>query len=275
MQTTAVTVTPVLPDTTEIEKETAGIVALARTIVVDSDGTRTSAAAFLGKIRTRRDRIKAFFDPLIEGAKETKAAAEAHRKKVVAAYEEVDRPGIEAEKIVKNRIGRYEDQQYTLRVEALRKQVAAARERERAVAQAAELEAKAEADRQRAAQAEAEAARLEDEGDAEAAREAETQADAARRIAEENAEAAKAAQADAANAPIPIGPRPPPKSAPGAVTSRHWTFKVVDFSKVPDKWKILNQAELGRHIRKSGEAAVATIPGIAVFSEANVAAKAI
>ncbi|MFH1497512.1 MAG: hypothetical protein ABII82_06765 [Verrucomicrobiota bacterium] len=264
-----------VPDTTELAKEVEGLVELAKGFTVDSDVTRGTAANALGIIRGKRERVKEHFAKPIEDARATKLAAERSRKSIEEAWLTLDRPAEQAEGIIKRKIGDYDDQVYVLKVEAERKAKLAAAEKQRAEAEAARLQAESELKARHAEMAEAEAARARALGDTQGEEQARAQAVAAKAAAAVDMEAAKEAQAEAASVPIPFPAPALPTKATGAQSRRVWKWKLVDFAAVPDKWKMLDSRLIAHHVRASGESAVGTIPGIAVYSEANIAAERI
>jgi hypothetical protein len=280
-KTTAVTVKPVvpavpeIPDTTEIRKRMAVVANIDKSITVDSDATRKSAAELMGRIRTRRNEVREKFAPIIEGAQETKRAAERTRKAAQDLWEEIDKPGKLAEDAIKRKIGGYDDQQRALAAEAAHKQLLAEREKARALAVAKAAEERAAVEKERAAKAVVEAKRLRMEGKAKAARDMAAKAQRAEAIARENEEAAKAARDDAAGMPIQMGSLPPPTKARGASTRQVVKWKLIDFAAVPDECKILDEALLNRLVRTQGMKLEGTIEGIAVYEETEVRAQAV
>lgn len=60
----------------------------------------------------------------------------------------------------------------------------------------------------------------------------------------------------------------------GISFSEKWDYRIVDFSKLPDEYKLPNKTKLGQIVRALKTEAGKTIPGIEVFSESVVSARA-
>ena len=247
MEPTAVTVTPVVPDTTDFDQLGQRLVTLAKGVQVTSIQTRASAFEFLGKARALKEGIAERFRPSLEAAQEAKRATERTRKEIDTAWKTTAKPVEEAERIVKGVIGRFDDEQYTLRVEAERKQRLAAAEKQAAEAEATRLQVEAE--------------QLRAKGKLRAAKQAEKQAEESQQVAD--------------TVPIPLPPQAAPPKAKGGQSRRVMDWNVVDFAKIPDDFKVLNEPEVRRYANKHGEAAIGTVAGIAFFSKVQVAAQAV
>lgn len=160
----------------------------------------------------------------------------------------------------------YNDEQERIRQEEQRKAAEAARkERERLAQEAAKKE---EAARKKREAEEEKARKLEEAGrlaEAEAKREA---AEAAEVAKVREAELAREAADQIPDAPVVHHEQP--KTA-GVHTTKTWTFEIVDESKVPDEYKIIDEKAI-RGVVKATKGKM-QIPGIRIFQKSNIASQ--
>lgn len=208
-----------------------------------------------------------FFDGPIRSAHELHKTL-VGRKKIVTA------PLADAEAIDKRKMLAYQ-QAEAAAAEAERRRLqaiidaAAAKER-----QAAEAEATRQMNIQAEAQRKADAARQE-AFDANAADRKRLAAIAARADAKAAEAGSKAADQSLAAASV-IAPQATVQSvAPvvkGIATVTTWAFEVVDAALVPDQYKLIDTAAIGKVVRALGSRA--SIPGVRVFSNSTLSARA-
>lgn len=106
------------------------------------------------------------------------------------------------------------------------------------------------------------------------------QAEEARRVAEEQQKALEEAKAQAEEAskhpteefiPIPINiveePEKTVRAGAGSATTRQvWTFKIVDSSRVPDEYKVIDEKKIAAVVR----AGVRNIPGVEIYPTSSL-----
>lgn len=83
----------------------------AKTVTITTDEQNQAAGDLLKTFRSLRNEIAAYWDPAIEKAKATKAAAEKTRKDICARKEEQDGPLRKAEEFIKSKMGAYWQEQ--------------------------------------------------------------------------------------------------------------------------------------------------------------------
>jgi len=95
---------------------------------------------------------------------------------------------------------------------------------------------------------------------------------AAKAVAENKplAAAVAAKQAEEVQAPV-VHVIVPTVKIEGVSTRQVWKFKVVDFAKLPDEYKLANEAELGRIARTFHDSE--PVPGVAFFAESILAGR--
>lgn len=238
-------------DTQELEAEINPLLTRAKSIVVNSPEACEDASNFLRDVKGARNRIQEWFAPLVE------AAHKAH-KALTSRRGEVDLPLASAEATVKNKLALYHTEQERIRraeEDRLRRE-AEARERERVEAERRRI-AEERAALERAALEEA--ARLEAAGKA------------------DEAEALVQSAIEAPPEPEPIYVPPPPvfiaSAAPkvqGVTTRKVWRFRVTDFAKLPNAYKVANEQAIGAQVRSLGQQH--GIPGVEAYEETTVAA---
>ena len=84
------------------------------------------------------------------------------------------------------------------------------------------------------------------------------------------AAAVAAKQAEEVQAPV-VHVIVPTVKIEGVSTRQVWKFKVVDFAKLPDEYKLANEAELGRIARTFHDSE--PVPGVAFFAESILAGR--
>ncbi len=238
-----------IPDTTEIVKQTQSAVSRAREMVVASPATMTEAGEFLRVLKTIRKRIGDTFDEPIK-------AAHAAHKSILAAKAEHDQPLADAERIVKGKVGTYQQEEERKRKaeeERLRESARKA-EDERRLAEAQRLETEAEAKR-------AEVERALDEGK-------HLTAELKQHEAKEMTQAADATLAAPIPEPTVYVPPTVPKVA-GVQTRQVWKYRIVDVSLIPRLFLMPDEKLIAAHARNSRDNA--WIPGVQFYSEPNVA----
>jgi hypothetical protein len=91
------------------------------------------------------------------------------------------------------------------------------------------------------------------------------QAEEARRVAEQQQKALEEASKHASEEFVPIIVEEPEKTvrsgAGSATTRRVWTFKIVDPSKVPDEYKVIDEKKIAAVVK----AGVRNIPGVEIY----------
>lgn len=113
------------------------------------------------------------------------------------------------------------------------------------------------------------AERLRLEKEAREKAEAERAAEAKRLWAEGQRAAAKAVKA----APVVVAPvlMPEPVKQAGEASRVVWKFKIIDASKVPDNFKVVDEVALGKFARAMGPKA--SCPGVEFYSEKQIAVR--
>ena len=187
-------------------------------------------------------------------------------RKINAQAKAAAEPFVKAENAIKGAMVAYQDEQERLRREEQRRvEEAARKERERLAALQREEE--------RTAREKAVALRREAEAAAAAGRAAEAAKLAARAVSTEERSAAKVEDLHLREAMVvaPVIDREPPKVA-GVATREVWKFEITDPARVPDQYKVVDEAR----VRKVVQAlkADANIPGVRVYSERQLAAGA-
>ena len=201
-------------------------------------------------IKTARKALADRLDPTI------KAAHQVHRN-LCGLKSQIDEPLEDAERIVKGKIGRYQDEQLRVRREAEEAARAAARkiEENQRLAEAQRLEAIA-------VQARIEAQALAEAGKT---REAEhLRAEAANRQAQADA------VIDAPMAVVTVAIPPPPKLE-GVSRRENWKFRIVDKALIPLEYMLPDEGSIGKVVRALKSQT--NIPGVEVFAETVVSAQ--
>jgi len=261
----------IVETSSELEAKVPAVVAMASALTVSTAEQYTGAADTLKEIKSARDAVNDFFDPMV------KAAFQAH-KVTVAKKKALSDPLDFAEGIVKRKLLDYRTEQERIAEEQRRKLQAEADER----ARRERAEKEAEAAKQRAIEAEASAKAEKARQDAEQASAAERKkllAQAA--AAEKKAEAANAKAETQTEAAQMVAPAPvihvassAPKVA-GLQTRKTWKAKVTDMpafiayaASAHIEWLSVNQQALDQYA-KALRGAV-KVPGCEFYEEANL-----
>lgn len=249
----------------EIKKDVATISELAKNIVIKTPNDRACISAMLVESKRQQNKIGLLLDDSI------KKAHEAH-KSLLAVKGGLMAPYVAFEAAAKKANTAWDD-----KVEAERQAEEArlqAIEDEKTRREKAKIEAEAAEQRRKEAEARAKAeeARKQAENASKAERErllkeankAELQAAAAQAKAEIKTEAAASVVSNTISVAAP-------KAQAGESYRETWSWKLVDLSKVPDNYKILNETMLNKF-------AIATkgavpVPGIEFFKNRTLAVR--
>lgn len=223
--------------------------------------------------------VMAFFRPFSERLEE----AETHVKRAMVAYKtEQDRIAQEQARIEREKA---EKEAKRLREEARKAdEAAAAKERKRLAEEQRKADARAAKERARI-EAEREAALAAQ--DAEAERRAAEQLEAQQRReqveqerlhqerldaeAEQRERSARADTLEQRAATVTAAPTIHAPKVKGVSTRQVWRFEIVDASKVPDQYKIIDEKSIGGVVRSLKERT--NIPGVRVYPEDVVSAR--
>ena len=245
----------------ELSKNANNAVSAANAMVVTDNPSNEEASIFVKNLKAMQKEISAELRPHID-------QAHSLHKSLVAQEKRFLDPLKKAEKEIKSKITAFLVKMEEERQEVQRKarEKAAAEERkirEAKEKQQREWEAKEKAKRD-------EADRLEKEGKAEEARKAREVADKAAEKAEEREQ-----QAQEAFVPAPIV-ESKIEQQKGVSTIQKWKFEVIDETKVPEEWKIVDEKAIGNIVRsmKDKSKLEKMIPGIRVWSESSVSVRA-
>lgn len=237
-------------DDTKVAQDSQLAVQRAREIVISDDKSLQAAGEFLIEVKKILKEINITFDGAIG------AAYKAHREIGAAKKRHAD-PLLFAEETVKVSIGRYTDEQERLRLAEEARLRREQEQRDREV-----REAKARADQAARDEEEARlklAAELEDAGHQE-------EADAV-------LDAAPEPEPEPVVETLPVAPPPaPPVQAKGVATRRIWKHVTVDASLLPREFLMPDENKIKRQV--SATQGDTKIPGVRVYSEAQVSARA-
>lgn len=237
----------------QMTSDATAVVELAEAFEIDSPEMYTAAGNELKRIKTRikdnEEARKALVKPLND-----------HVKFINDQFREPVNLLKKAEQIIKKSILAYDQEQERIRREQQRKAEEAARAEEERLRKEAE---------EKAAKARAEA-----EEKRKAAQKAEDQA-AQQKAAEEAAQAelqAQEAEEQASMKPhvhVPVMANDSPK-VKGISKRKVWKARVVDFSKLPDDYKVANEKALGA-LARSTQGSM-NIPGVEFYADETIAA---
>ena len=212
-----------------IEQESTQLVEQAKKQEVKNQMSYDSSANFLKTCINMKKRIELFFDPTIKKFKEAKKVADEGRKAELERMDVFLAPISDAILIIKKKCKAFEDEQ-----EEVRKKEQARLD--------AEAEKKAKDDKK----ALEEQAKTDKEwGDNEAA--------------EENTKAAEEVEAEKVKA------KPVIAKTSGLGIRRKWDWELVDFSKVPREFLLLDRVKINAFVRENEDNKL--IPGITVKYE--------
>jgi hypothetical protein len=251
--------------TEEIEKRVATNLQKAQEMKIVTAAEYTFACEFLKGMRTLREEIKNDFAPQIEAAKKTLKITQERWKRH-------DSPLAEADELICDKISAYDERKERQRREEEERLNRIAREeaRRKQEAEAARIrkEAAEKAERDRIV-AEERAAKLRAEGEqraaAEALRRAEERATEEKRRAAEQAKKVAAKSVEVEH--VTVESRTP--QVEGVSHRDYWKFRIVDESKIPDKYWKLDTVKIGEDIRTAKR--VDAIPGVEGYVERGTA----
>jgi len=226
-------------ETRAVEEESTSLCALAQTLEIRTPDELACAGEALGDIKTLRKQIDETFDPHI------RAAHEQHRA-LLATKTRFNAPLESAERLLKQRTGKYLQEQEAARLAEQRRLETEARSQEQARrdAETAAIIAWAKAEAKAAA----------------------TRPEAKVILAEAKQETAAIAAAPMIVSVSLMEPAPP---APKGITKTTvWKFKIVDATLIPREYLLADEVKIGKIVRAMrGET---RIPGIEVYTEAQV-----
>ncbi len=245
----------------DLKKDVNNAVETAKAMAVIDNPTNQKATDFLKTLKNFQKAIKEELRPAIDKAFDLHRSLVAQEKRHLLPLQA-------AEQVLKTSISKFLVEQENIRKEEQRKarekaEAEERRAREEKERQQREWEAKEKIKRE-------EAEKLEAEGKAEEARKAREQADKAAEKAEERAQ-----QAEEVHVPAPIVESKVEKQS-GVASIEKWSFEVVKEELVPDEWKIVDEAGIGKIVRSMKDKAKVEkmIPGIRVWSESSVSVRA-
>jgi hypothetical protein len=249
--TELIKVDPIDPKKIDLELEQAlKEEELSRALVVNDQASLERAAAFLSEIKARAKDLESERKKItipLDNAKKAVQALFSRPKEVLESIEG----------IIKGKMIEYaEGQERKRQEEQARLDRIAAQERKKKEDQERAWREKEEAARK-------EAARLEAEGKAEEARKAQEVADKAAAKAEERSQAA-----DDVFAPIAA---PKVEKVAGVSYRENWTAEVVDFSLLPDVYKLPDMVKLNKQAKATKNSV--PIPGVVFKMEKILASK--
>ena len=247
--------------TEAIEKLAVTNLQKAQELKVVTASDYTFACEFLKGIRSLRQQIKEAFQPQIDAAKKSLDVARAQLRK----HEE---PAIAADDLVCSKVAAYDERKERQRREEEERlnQIAHDEARKKQEAEAVQIrkEAVAKAERDRIA-AEERATKLRAEGEAKKAAEAIRLAE--QKAAQEKIRAAEQAK-KIATKPVEVERVIVESRTPqveGISNRDYWKFKIVDETKIPDKYWKLDLVKIGEDIRAAKK--VDAIPGVEGYAE--------
>jgi hypothetical protein len=226
----------------------------ARTYLADAKALAVGDDESLGEAVRRLSEIASTNRRAEDARKDLVKPLNEHVRRVNEIFRDVMAPVEEAERLVKQKVGGYQ--------EARRK--------------AAEAEARLAEEERRRREEEAERARVDARAATRAVSEAETLPEFyERQDAAQTAKTVAAAAADLAAEPIPVAP-PPPKTVEAggarATTRLRWAFRVSDRAKVPRAFLVVDEKAIRAAMGASrdAEGRPLPIPGVEFFQEADV-----
>lgn len=237
---------------TALVKEVRGIVLTAREMTVTSDEDYAISGDFVNELKRKEKAAFAFFEPM------RTAAYKAHQE-VKARENEVIPPLVEARKVLGAERGRYRTQREAeRRAGQERERIRLQKEAdERALVEAARLEEIGRVEKEARL---AEAAKLEEAGRKDEA----AKMEAAARLEEAAWNKLSDKAMDDAPVVIPTIELAAPKVA-GTSARTSWKYEIVDSSKIPHEYMIIDEKAIGVVVRAQKEHT--SIPGVRVYSE--------
>lgn len=216
-------------DTVEIARESSQVVKQADAMIVADVGGYEQASVFLRMVKTVADKIEELYGPRI-------ASAYALHKGLLSDKKKFTDPLDRASGNVKGKMQAWsmEEERKRRQEEARIREQLRREEEDRRLAEAAELE--------RLAQAEA--------------------ASGNQAVAVEMMKSAETLITEPIYAPPIVLPAAVPK-VEGVSTRTDWKFRVVDASKVPDEYKLVDEVKIGKVVRALREST--NIPGIEAY----------
>lgn len=247
-----------------VEEQVAQAVATAEALEVRTPDQATLATEALGRIaKQKRDAERE--------RKELTGPLNDHIKLINGKFKDAVAPLAAADKVIRERLGAYQDE-----VERLRREEEARLEAER---QEREAKARAERERQeREAREKREQAEREAR-EAAAKAKADQDAEAARLADEAKAKADEARTAEQAVAALPtfelpkavVPEAPALRSASGSVATRkRWTHEIVDESRIPRQYMKVDEQAIRQAIRDGAR----EIPGVKIEQASELAVRA-
>lgn len=248
-----------------VERQVQEARAQAEALQVNDEASADIAGQLLRDIQGRRKAAEAkrreYVDPLNATVKQINADFKA----AMAPYEEAD-------EIIREKLGSYTAEQERIRREEEERLERERQERERKAREERERqEAEARAKREQAEREEREARELAEAEESPAAEEL---------LEEAREAAAAAATAESAIASLPEVELPkqvvPTASRPnGIATTKRWDFKVTDASQVPERFKVVDEVALRKHMREvlKETEAPPEVPGVEFFQVSGLAVR--
>lgn len=245
----------VITEEAVLVEEIKEITSAGHEVTVESDDDYKMAGDFLNELKDKERAARSFFEPMV------KAAHKAH-KEVKARENEVVLPLVEAKKTLGAEMGRYQTKKEAERrakEEKLRIQLQKEAD-ERALVEAARLEEIGRVEKEARLE---EAAKLEEAGKKDEA----ARMEAAARLEE----AAWNKLSDKAMDDVPVTMpviEPTTPKVEGTSVRTFWKYEIVDSSKVPREYMIVDEKAIGAMVRaKKGST---SIPGVRVYPETSV-----
>lgn len=250
----------------DLEQEVPAIVDWARSLAITTSEEFADAGERLTGIKGAMKRAAEFFKPLKQSADEAK-------RRILDAEKKITGPLTEAESLCKSAMLTYQRAEEERRLAEQRRLQAIADEQARQVREKAEQEAARQRQIELEARAKAESARRE----AEQANAAERKKLlAAAQAAERKAEAAavkveaKQEQCAAAVAPVVHVQTSAPR-ATGIATRKVWKARVLDATKVPREFLVVDEKKLDGYAKAMKEQA--RVEGVQFYTEESMSAR--
>lgn len=240
----------------ELEENAVVLMKKADALVIKNQTDYEAAAFELDGVKSLAKKIENFFEPHVKRAHDVWKGLTTDRKKHLDPLAQVER-------IIKSKMADYYEEQKRIEAEKQRKAEEAARAEEERQRKIKEEQERKWREKEEAKRKEAE--RLAAEGREEEARKAQEAAEKAAAKADERAEEAMSVQVEAQIV------APQVDKVKGVKTIEVWNYEVVDFSKIPDLFKMVDDAKIRKQVSALKQDAPMVIPGIKVIKSTRIA----
>jgi len=240
----------------ELEQNAIVLMEKANSLIISDQKSYEDAAQELECVKTLSKKIGGFFAPHVKRAHDVWNGLTSDRKTHLD-------PLIEIERVIKDKMATWYEEQKRIEEEKQRKADEEARREEERQRKVKEDQERKWREKEEAKRKEAE--RLEAEGKAEEAKKAQEAADKAAEKAEERAEEKENVQVDSRIV------APQVEKVKGVKTIETWGYGVEDFSKIPDTFKMVDDAKIKKTVNALKAEATTVIPGIRIIKATRIA----